>query len=349
MWFWGDTARMSYPLGHFWMAAAASELPGQGGLDPANGVNLNYLTDESGFSRPVARLGVEKGVIWADGFVTLPDSAGQERLLCHYAHMESLGKMLGHGLAVFNDERAEFERLKTLRMEERDLFPGQAHPLRYRSQGVEFIYLGQVFPNVRVRADWEHYQDPEAYEVYTCSTEDELTAGSELSRDADGRIRYQWRRGTKPIDGSTELRLVSQGRLSADQAHFLPRDVETGEPVIMHRGSVRWNAYRKCWIMIATQVNGSSHLGEVWYAEAAEPTGPWRKAIKIVTHQRYSFYNPVHHAMFDQEGGRIIYFEGTYTHTFSGNPVATPRYDYNQIMYRLDLASRQLTEKMPSL
>jgi hypothetical protein len=33
----------------------------------------------------------------------------------------------------------------------------------------------------------------------------------------------------------------------------------------------------------------------------------------------------------------VIYFEGTYTEIFSGNPVITPRYDYNQLMYRLSL------------
>jgi hypothetical protein len=33
----------------------------------------------------------------------------------------------------------------------------------------------------------------------------------------------------------------------------------------------------------------------------------------------------------------VIYFEGTYTHDFSGNPETTPRYEYNQVMYRLDL------------
>ena len=41
-------------------------------------------------------------------------------------------------------------------------------------------------------------------------------------------------------------------------------------------------------------------------------------------------------------GGRIIYFEGTYTNTFSGNPQPTPRYEYNQMMYRLDLADERL-------
>jgi hypothetical protein len=50
----------------------------------------------------------------------------------------------------------------------------------------------------------------------------------------------------------------------------------------------------------------------------------------------------VSHPFFDQEGGRIIYFEGTYASTFSGNTNPTPRYDYNQIMYRLDLADPRL-------
>ena len=51
--------------------------------------------------------------------------------------------------------------------------------------------------------------------------------------------------------------------------------------------------------------------------------------------------------MFDQEGGRIIYFEGTYTNSFSGNPFKTPRYDYNQMMYRLDLADPRLALPAP--
>jgi len=62
-----------------------------------------------------------------------------------------------------------------------------------------------------------------------------------------------------------------------------------------------------------------------------------------VTHNHYSFYNPVQDAFFDQDGGRIIYFEGTYTGTFSRNEDFTPRYDYNQIMYRLDLSASTAT------
>ena len=84
-------------------------------------------------------------------------------------------------------------------------------------------------------------------------------------------------------------------------------------------GSVYWNAYRKRWVMIVAQAfGGPSFLGETWYAEADTPLGPWVYARKIVTHERYSFYNPKQHPFFDEKGGQVIYFEGTYTATFSG-------------------------------
>ena len=113
----------------------------------------------------------------------------------------------------------------------------------------------------------------------------------------------------------------------------------------IHGGSVFWNAYRKKWILIGVQYGNKatpSLLGEVWYAEADAVAGPWRKAIKVASHPKYSFYNPRQHAFFDEDGGRFIYFEGTYTHTFSASEHKTPRYDYNQIMYRLDLSDPRL-------
>ena len=112
-----------------------------------------------------------------------------------------------------------------------------------------------------------------------------------------------------------------------------------------HAGSVNWNEYRKKWIMVFVEIGGTSFLGEVWYAEADALTGPWKDAVKIVTHDKYSFYNPSQHPQFDQDQGRVIYFEGTYSQTFSGNANPTPRYDYNQIMYRLDLSDPRLHVK----
>ncbi|MGC1105028.1 MAG: hypothetical protein WA876_00680 [Candidatus Acidiferrales bacterium] len=53
------------------------------------------------------------------------------------------------------------------------------------------------------------------------------------------------------------------------------------------------------------------------------------------------------HSFFDQDGGRLIYFEGTYTLNFAAGDVPTPRYDYNQIMYRLDLGDPRLALPVP--
>lgn len=346
-WFWGDTSKMSYPLGHFWMACATSELPGNGGLAPELGVDLSYLVDKDGFSRPVARLGMEHGLIWADGFMVLKDPTGQERLVCHYAHMESLHKTLGHGLAVFNDEKQEFERTATLEMDDLWCFPAQAHPIRTRIAQDEYILTGGVFPNVRVRARWEDYHTPRAYEAFTCLEPGEArddNGQDAVTRAPDGQPVYSWKRGAKPITPAIEQKLIKANRLKPEEAHFLPVDVDSGKAVVMHRGSVRWNPYRKRWVLLAGQIGGTSQLGEIWYAEAYAPTGPWRRAKKVVSHDRYSFYNPVHHPFFDEEGGRWIYFEGTYTSTFSGNDSSTPRYEYNQVMYRLDLDHPKLKE-----
>jgi hypothetical protein len=46
------------------------------------------------------------------------------------------------------------------------------------------------------------------------------------------------------------------------------------------------------------------------------------------------------------DGGRVIYLEGSYVNTFSGNPHPTPYHEYNQPMYRLDLADPRL--KLPA-
>jgi hypothetical protein len=122
-----------------------------------------------------------------------------------------------------------------------------------------------------------------------------------------------------------------------------------GKKVLPHRGSIAWNSYRKKWITIFTQKGGSpSPLGEIWYAEANQPTGPWGPATKILSHQSYSFYNPYIHADLTPVDSPILIFEGTYTQLFSQSPIKTPRYDYNQILYRLDLDDPALNKYHPT-
>lgn len=105
-----------------------------------------------------------------------------------------------------------------------------------------------------------------------------------------------------------------------------------------HRGSIAWNDFRQHWVTIFTEYLGEpSAFGEIWYAEADSPTGPWGRAVKVLSHDQYTFYNPRLHPEFTEPGSPILIFEGTYTRTFSDAKEATPRYDYNQVLYRLDL------------
>ena len=109
-------------------------------------------------------------------------------------------------------------------------------------------------------------------------------------------------------------------------------------PVKLHSGSMAWNPWRKRWVIVFMQGFGKpSAFGELWYAEAAAPTGPWGKAVKILGHDNYTFYNPRIHPEFTAPDSPVLIFEGTYTVQFADRPQPTPRYDYNQILYRLDL------------
>jgi hypothetical protein len=179
-----------------------------------------------------------------------------------------------------------------------------------------------------------------AYEAFSCFANGTNTA--RLNRDAAGQLVYRWTKKAPPVTPALEAELLREGLIQPEEARFSPLDVESGKPILIHSGTVSYNPWRHRWIMIAVEQFGSSMLGEIWYSEADTPTGPWRKARKIVSHDKYSFYNPAHHPFFDQQGGRIVYFEGTYTAEFSGNPVHTARYDYNQIIYRLDLSDARL-------
>lgn len=119
------------------------------------------------------------------------------------------------------------------------------------------------------------------------------------------------------------------------------QSVPTSEPSVSvrpHRGAIAWNGFRKKWVCVFTQLDGKpSALGEIWYAESDAPDGPWGDAIKVVTHQQYTFYNPQIHPEFSESESPILLFEATYTHVFSANREPTPRHDYNQVLYRLDL------------
>ena len=342
-WFWGDTNWPRYPLGNFHCPGATSLLPKDGGLDPDVGVDLEYFPDEKkgGFAKETANM-PGHGPTWLDGLTVLTDASGKERLFARYVKVAKPMRVYETGLAEFNDDKKQFEQRLKIDLDA-PLLPG-GHPFKHKSNGTEYVY----FPLLRrVPATAEDYLDLSKYETYSCFKQGSRADSIELDRATDGQLRYAWKTDTAPLTAKLQKKLVADGRMKPEEGWFHLTDVETGKSVIIHHRSIYWNEYRKRWVMITSESFGTSLLGEIWYAEGDTPVGPWIYARKIVTHDKYSFYNPKQHPMYAKQGGRVVFFEGTYTHTFSGNPDRTPRYDYNQIMYKLDLSDPRLVLPVP--
>ncbi len=336
-WFWGDTERVSFPLGHFGAAGATSELPDRGGLDPGAGVDLTYFVDATGFSKPMCPL-PGKGLRWIECLLTVPDEQGVERLVARVANHRDLGYAHDWHLMVFNDEKEIFESVQRWEIHEGH---DSSHPFRARVDGVDYCYL---YPNWRVKADLKSLCDLEQYEALTCVAGDGKVRGkeTEVDRDAAERVRYSWKLGADRLHVGQLRKLIAVGRLKQEESWINLHEFETGVRIQAERGSVYWNEFRRRWVMLVT-----SKAGEIWFAEADTPVGPWAYARRVVSHDHYNFYNPSQHPFFDQQGGRLIYFEGTYTAAFSGAKEKTPRYEYNQIMYRLELDDPRLSLPAP--
>ena len=339
-WFWGDTFGPAHFNGA--VSGATSELPGRGGLDPGVGIDLTYFVNESGFSKSLCPI-PGPGLVWLDWIAAIEDERGGERLFAKYSRMRTLGEAYERGIAVFNDEKEVFERHTQW-----DVRPGEphrsTHPFRAENQGGEYLYFTSGFQYSRVQARQEYIVDPRSYESFTPLSPGGIyeEGASRIERGPDGRPVYGWKPNTDPVGYTRQQELMAAGGIQRDEGWLYLTDIETGEPIDPRPGSVFWNEFRQRWVMIAQK-----NVGEVWYAEADTPVGPWVYAVRIVNHDRYTFYNVTQHPFFDQDEGRLIYFDGTYTNSFSGNPDQTPRYDYNQIMYRLALDDPRLFLPVP--
>jgi hypothetical protein len=343
-WFWGDTQRPSYPLGNFHVPGATSDLPTSGGLDPDVGVDLTYYLDDKGFAKATAEL-PGKGPTWMVALEPLPDG-DRERLFAAFIKIEPPLKVYAQYLAVWDDDKQRFEKFADVDLKA-PLFP-TGHSFRHKDNGRDYVYFASPYPVVRVPATAEAFRDPSKYEGFSCLKPGGRMDAPEIDRDSDGKLRFAWKANTAPIGPDQQAKLRKAGKLKAGEERWQLRDRDTGKQIEAHRGSIAWNDYRKRWTMLANEIGGKpSHLGEVWYSEADDPTGPWRYAVKVATHDRMSFYNPKQHPYFAKADGKVIYFEGTYTHDFSGNPDVTPRYEYNQMMYRLDLSDPRTTLPRP--
>jgi len=277
-------------------------------------------------------------------------------MVADFARLKGLDEILERGLVVFNDATQLFEPLVRGSVEFLP-YSASGHPFNVDVDGQKYYYFPTPFPlavRMRVKAQWDDVIDANRYEALT-ALKPKTSAGRSAPRlDLGGSkspphrwVSFAELMGRDPAPGepndvSAKTSVIQALEKEKRDVHLV--DIESGKEISPHNGTVYFNAYRQRWVTIFVQQFGeSSFLGELWYAEADTPVGPWAYTRKIVTHNKYSFYNPKHHPEFDRDGGRILLLEGTYTFTFSGSAEnATPRYDYNQIMYRLNLDDPRL-------
>ena len=332
-WFWGDTNRLSYPLGLFRTAGAVSKLPAGGGLDPSLGIDFEYFANPDGFARAMIEVPDQEGVVWIHGVCSVTDAKQQSQVVTQYSRRKGLEEPLEQGLALWNNQRKMFEVLDVIDLKEswrivRD------HPIHQTIDGIDYLCFGNPFPISRVPATLDAVRDRLAYESFTCREEMPEANPTQMQlqnakplRDASGLLVWRWAKAP-PVTQQDERRWVKNGQMKIEEAKFLPRDADadadadaTDRIGEVHAGTIHFNAFRNRWIMIANEQawdkNSPSFLGEVFYSESDSPQGPFVRTVRIATHPGQSFYNPCHHPFFDPEEGRLIYFEGTYCNTFT--------------------------------
>lgn len=242
------------------------------------------------------------GPTWITGCANLPDKSGTPRLVCAYMKVKPPLEAYEWGLAVWNDAVSLFEPLRTI-WKKSDAAPA---------------------PPPLPQGHAQLWKDPHGREW--------VLFGNPLPSLRCPATFEEWQ------DSSTWDPLKPQESIPAAEGGDLIHP-HTGA----HSGSFAWHPWRKRWVTVFMQAFGKpSAFGELWYAEADAPTGPWGPAVKVLSHENYTFYNPRLHSEWFTEQSPVLVFEGTYTAQFANHPPATPRYDYNQILYRLDLDDPRL-------
>lgn len=341
LWAWGTTARPSYPLANFGVAAATSELPNAAGLDPRSGVDLSYFVNESGETRNLSPSVAPTSVpTWLSAPVVVPDANGDEQLIAVYVKPNGDLSVNRRGLLRFDAQAVRFDDTG-VEFPLGDFVAPSGEPLIVRHGEQRFVYYGSP---LRVPASAEALLDLEQYEVFSALP---AGGGTTLETEPDGSLAYDFKVGAR----ASTAEVVQKAGLPAEQAldgHW--QDALTGTGFrTTGAGAQSFNQRRGRFLRLVEQVSGSSSfLGEIWYAESDTPMGPWVYARKVVTHDRYSFSSPLLHPYFEQDGGRFVFFEGSYTSTLAGEGVVnTPRYDSNELMYRLDLDDPRLALPVP--
>lgn len=339
-WFWGDTSALHYPIGGSFHMTGATTSAGDLDVD-SHPPQFEFFRDQGNRVRALAVMPGD-GPTWISGVTVVKDARGDDVMLGNYVKIRNSLEAYRWGFVRWNTQTNRFDQVAEFHQAPKLFPPSQSHTLQHNdpSTNARHVYLCTPFPNRRVLASDSAYIDPDLYEGFTCLQDGTTFDDRKIDRDQRGKPNYRWRKNTLPLTHAQESALVSEGVIHEADRYQRVIDLDSGKEIQAHNGSVVWNPTRGVWSAVFTQYAGeSSLLGEVWYAESKILEGPYCRAKKIASHHQYSFYNPKIHPEFTSKDGKSLYFEGTYTAAFSGNQAPTPRYDYNQIFYRLDLGS----------
>lgn len=327
-WLWGDTNLANYPLGIFHCAGATSSISSLSEQQEPLRIILEYFCDQTGEPRNIARVPGE-GPTWIFGLISMRTIDGKEKLGGYYSKI-AVGSIDAYetGLVVWNDDSEMFECVLVI-----------WRKLSVLSDAIETPPVSDFLTSATSGPILETAEGPSQ----------EPTGQAFQWIDSSGQGWYMFGHTFPsmrcPANFEAWLDTATWESLEPQQPLYDAHD----RVVLPHRCSLSYHPWRARWTVIFTEKDGvslsgrPSALGEIWYAESDSPLGPWGTAVKVLSHENYSFYNPRQHDHWASVESPNLYFEGTYTVLWTNPPaLATPRYEYNQILYCVSLDDPQL-------
>ena len=365
MYFFGDTLVRQQAFGVMQSTGASTALD----ADVSSFLELEYFSADNGTS-PAPMVPVDEAFTWVQAFATVNPGTESEALLGFYAiHDGDSMNTTGYGSMRWDDSAGHFQLLVNFTATGQTqycttpscfyvLWEG-AHSLVATAAGEPceagdkgaYVYLACPTPLVRFPATPEAFESFDLWESYTPLKEGDTLAqpDPQLERDPEtGALVYGWKLGTGALGPDDEQEFINRGVMSLEESMFWGTtvDAETGDALTLSGGDIQWNEHRQRWVYISQRDDDIE--GQVWYSESAELIGPYDTAVKIISHEddddiehnlgSYTFYNVVQLA-FAAEGANI-YIAGTLdaaTDMDNSARANVPRYDYNNMVYRLDL------------
>lgn len=326
-WTWREVTGLADPQPLPRAVGAFSDLPEKGGLDPMLGIHFEYLGATTNGPAGALFDSSGPGVVRLDGLLVVKDAQGTSHLMAHYKIEGASGRPAQHGLAEFDPTSRLFEPVTELGEDFAWQSPlGHAVPVK-DDQG-SFFYFANPFPVTRVAASYEALTNPSEYQALV-----------RAPKTGD----LHWQTANPPVTQADERSLIAAKQMKKEDARMQLQDSSGGGTVTVSSADVAWNAYRKRWVMIASGSAGLGGAGHaLWYAESDKAEGPWKLAMKVADEAGTSLDDPSLHPFFDQDGGRWIYFEATVSASTGPSAMRVPRYEQNQMMFRLDLSEERL-------